>query len=236
MKKKIISVILSLATLTSLFTVMPNVMADDAIPAFPGAEGGGMYATGGRGGSIIHVTNLNDSGPGSFRDAVAHSNRIVVFDVGGTINLSSDVSCAGNITIAGQTAPGGKGITLKGGKLAFGGGNIIARFISSRPGEKGSGDYDAWGGRAGCNNTIIDHCSIGWANDEQFGLYSDNTNQTVQYTIVGPSNCVSYHSKGAHGFGVMFGSGKIHGIIICYAIRSHVISAVRSAEQVPWTS
>lgn len=220
MKKKILSVVLSLATLTSLFTVMPKVMADNVIPAFPGAEGGGMYATGGRGGTVVHVTNLNDSGPGSFRDAVAHSNRIVVFDVGGTINLSSDVSCAGNVTIAGQTAPGGKGITLKGGKLAFGGGNIIARFISSRPGEKGSGDYDAWGGRAGCNNTIIDHCSIGWANDEQFGLYSDNTNQTVQYTIVGPSNCVSYHSKGAHGFGVMFGSGQNswHHNLLCHSL------------------
>lgn len=220
MKERVISCISTLALFTSLFVSAPNVTAAESIPAFPGAEGGGMYATGGRGGTVVHVTNLNDSGAGSFRDAVAHTNRIVVFDVGGTINLKSDVSCAGNITIAGQTAPGGKGITLRGGKLAFGGSNIIARFISSRPGEKGSGDYDAWGGRAGCRNTIIDHCSIGWANDEQFGLYSDNENQTVQYTIVGPSNCVSYHSKGAHGFGVMFGSGKNswHHNLICHSL------------------
>ncbi len=176
--------------------------------AFPGAEGAGKYATGGRGGKIYHVTNLNDSGTGSFRDAVSGSNRIVVFDVGGTIELKSDVVVKGNITIAGQTAPGGKGITLKNYKLGMGGDNIIIRFVSSRPGERGvNKDYDAWGGDKG-SNSIIDHCSLGWANDEQWGLYSNNTNYTVQYTIVGPANSFSYHSKGIHGFGVMFGKGN----------------------------
>lgn len=223
MKEKIISCVLSASMICSSIGVLQTFAenTENSIPAFPGAKGGGMYATGGRGGTVVHVTNLNDSGTGSLRDAVSHGNRIVVFDVGGTINLKSDISCSGNVTVAGQTAPGGKGITLKGGKFAFGGGNIIARFISSRPGEKGKdSDYDAWGGRAGCNNTIIDHCSIGWANDEQFGLYSDNTNQTVQYTIVGPSNCVSYHSKGAHGFGVMFGSDKNswHHNLLCHSL------------------
>lgn len=186
MKQKMASLALTVSMVCSLFVSVSAVeAAENSIPAFPGAEGGGMYATGGRGGTVVHVTNLNDSGTGSLRDAVSRGNRIVVFDVGGTINLKSDISSAGNVTVAGQTAPGGKGITLKGGKFAFGGGNIIARFISSRPGEKGKdSDYDAWGGRAGCNNTIIDHCSIGWANDEQFGLYSDNTNQTVQYNPV----------------------------------------------------
>ncbi|MGN0162348.1 MAG: immunoglobulin-like domain-containing protein, partial [Candidatus Ornithomonoglobus sp.] len=113
------------------------------------------------------------------------------------------------------------GITLKNGKFGMGGDNIIVRFISSRPGEKGegSGDYDAWGGSAG-SNSIIDHCSIGWANDEQFGLYSQNMNQTVQYTIIGPSNCVSYHSKGAHGFGAMFGRGQNswHHNLLCHSL------------------
>ena len=220
MKKKVlISFALALSMLSAFVPAFSPVSAAEAIPAFPGAEGGGMYATGGRGGAVVHVTNLNDSGAGSLRDAVSHSNRIVVFDVGGTINLKSDISCAGNVTVAGQTAPGGKGITLKGGKFAFGGDNTIVRFLSSRPGEKGSGDYDAWGGSKG-SNSIIDHCSIGWANDEQFGLYSNNMSQTVQYSIIGPSNCVSYHSKGAHGFGVMFGKGQNswHHNLLCHSL------------------
>ena len=213
--------VISAFMLVTLITVFDTseVSAANTLPAFPGAEGGGMYATGGRGGQVVHVTNLNDSGSGSFRDAVGTSNRIVVFDVGGTITLKSDVVVKGNVTILGQTAPGGAGITLKNGKIGMGGDNIIVRYISSRPGEKGSGDYDAWGGSNG-SNSIIDHCSIGWANDEQFGLYSNNMNQTVQYTIIGPSDCVSYHSKGAHGFGVMFGKGENswHHNLICHSL------------------
>ena len=221
MLKKIVCMVISAFMLVSLITVFDTseVSAANTLPAFPGAEGGGMYATGGRGGQVVHVTNLNDSGSGSFRDAVGTSNRIVVFDVGGTITLKSDVVVKGNVTILGQTAPGGAGITLKNGKIGMGGDNIIVRYISSRPGEKGSGDYDAWGGSNG-SNSIIDHCSIGWANDEQFGLYSNNMNQTVQYTIIGPSDCVSYHSKGAHGFGVMFGKGENswHHNLICHSL------------------
>ena len=132
------------AAITGLVTVFagagfpaakaPTASAAGNLLAFPGAVGGGKYATGGRGGSVYHVTNLNDSGEGSFRDAVSKSGRIVVFDVGGTIELKSAVSSAGNITIAGQTAPGGAGITLKNYKMAFGGDNIICRYLSSRPG------------------------------------------------------------------------------------------------------
>ncbi len=204
--KKIIALMLIFIMVAA---VMPHTIALGANPivAFPGAEGAGRYATGGRGGSVYHVTNLNDSGAGSFRDAVSASKRIVVFDVGGTINLKSDVIVKGNITIAGQTAPGGGGITLRGGKIGMGGDNIIIRFVSSRPGENGSSECDAWGGDKG-SNSIIDHCSIGWANDEQFGLYSNNQNQTVQYSLIGPSNCISYHSKGAHGFGIMLGKAN----------------------------
>lgn len=205
--KKLISLAL---IITMISMMMPGILvanAADPIVAFPGAEGGGRYATGGRGGSVYHVTNLNDSGAGSFRDAVSASNRIVVFDVGGTVNLKSDVVVKGNITIAGQTAPGGGGITLRGGKIGMGGDNIIIRFVSSRPGENGASECDAWGGDKG-SNSMIDHCSIGWANDEQFGLYSNNQNQTVQYSIIGPSNCISYHSKGCHGFGIMLGKAN----------------------------
>lgn len=176
------------------------------IPAFPGAEGGGKYATGGRGGKIYYVTNLNDSGAGSFRDAVSGSNRIVLFKVGGTIELKSDVVVKGNVTIAGQTAPGGQGITLKNYKLGLGGSNIICRFISSRPGEVGK-ENDGFGGSDG-SNSIVDHCSIGWANDEMFGLYSNNDKNTVQWSVIGPSNSWSVHDKGLHGFGIMFGKSN----------------------------
>lgn len=213
MKKRLISMIMSLCMAVSGISVAAvygglgttEVMAAGKTPAFPGAEGGGKYATGGRGGTVYHVTNLNDSGTGSFRDAVSGSNRIVVFDVGGTIELKSDVVVKSNVTIAGQTAPGGHGVTLKNYKVGLGGSNIIMRYISSRPGERGlNQDYDALGGSDGANS-IIDHCAFGWANDEQWGLYSNNDMYTTQWTIVGPSNCFSYHSKGIHGFGIMFG-------------------------------
>lgn len=191
--------------------------ATQNIVAFPGAEGGGKFATGGRGGEVVYVTNLNDSGAGSFRDAVGTPNRIVLFKVGGTIALKSDVVVKSNVTVAGQTAPGGAGITLKNYKIGLGGNNIILRYISSRPGERGvNADYDAFGGSDG-SNSIVDHCSIGWGNDEQWGLYSANDNATVQYSIIGPANSFSYHSKGIHGFGIMLGRSNIswhHNLIV----------------------
>ncbi|MBQ9898810.1 MAG: carbohydrate-binding protein [Ruminococcus sp.] len=192
--------------------------AAGGILAFPGAVGGGKYATGGRGGEVYHVTNLNDSGEGSFRDAVNKSGRIVVFDVSGTIELQSNVVCQSNITIAGQTAPGGSGITLKNYKFGMGGENIIARYISSRPGPYNatSSGNDAWGGAAG-GNSIIDHCSIGWSSDEQWGLYSKNDNYTCQYSVIGPANSWGGHDKGIHGFGIMFGRANFtfdHNLII----------------------
>ncbi|MBQ4466176.1 MAG: carbohydrate-binding protein [Oscillospiraceae bacterium] len=186
--------------------------------AFPGAVGGGKYATGGRGGEVYHVTNLNDSGAGSFRDAVSKSGRIVVFDVSGTIELQSAVVCQSNVTIAGQTAPGGSGITLKNYKLGLGGSNCIVRYISSRPGpyKATSSGNDAWGGAGGAD-TIIDHCSLGWASDEQWGLYSKNDNYTVQYSVIGPANSWGGHDKGIHGFGIMFGRSNFswdHNLIL----------------------
>ena len=208
---------------TSAYAGAPwkNVMkahAAAAIPAFPGAVGGGKYATGGRGGEVYHVTNLNDSGEGSFRDAVSKSGRIVVFDVSGTIELKGNILCQSNITIAGQTAPGGSGITLKNYKMGMSGDNIICRYISSRPGPYAatSSGNDAWGGANG-SNSIIDHCSMGWTTDEQWGLYSNNTNYTVQYSVLGPADSWGGHKKGLHGFGIMLGKGDLtfdHNLII----------------------
>ena len=192
------------------FNLKSDVMTNavDKVIAFPGAVGGGKYATGGRGGEVYHVTNLNDSGAGSFRDAVSKSNRIVVFDVSGTIELKSNILCQSNITIAGQTAPGGSGITLKNYKMGMAGDNIICRYISSRPGPytATSSGNDAWGGANG-SGSIIDHCSMGWTTDEQWGLYSNNEYYTVQYSVIGPADSWGGHKKGLHGFGLMMGKG-----------------------------
>lgn len=197
-----------------------NITANAAggLLAFPGAAGAGKYATGGRGGEVYHVTNLNDSGAGSFRDAVSKSGRIVVFDVSGTIELKSNILCQSNVTVAGQTAPGGSGITLKNYKMGMSGDNIICRYISSRPGPYAStsSGNDAWGGAKG-SNSIIDHCSMGWTTDEQWGLYSANQNYTVQYSVLGPADSWGGHSKGLHGFGIMLGKGYLsfdHNLIV----------------------
>src|SRR3954471_23140225 len=120
--------------------------------AFPGAEGAGRFATGGRGGDIVHVTNLNASGPGSLADAVSGPDRIVVFDISGIIDLTREKSGAAkggvvrvefpNITIAGQSAPG-EGICLKGGVLSIAASNVIVRHLRVRRGfvaESDSGD------------------------------------------------------------------------------------------------
>jgi hypothetical protein len=217
MKKRFIKSAALLTGLLTLFAAVPDIpenqnltadAATTAVVAFPGAVGGGSYATGGRGGEVVHVTNLNDSGEGSFRDAVSQSNRIVVFDVSGTIELKSNILVSSNITIAGQTAPGGSGITLKNYKLGMSGDNIICRYISSRPGpyKATSSGNDAWGGAKG-SSSIIDHCSMSWTTDEQWGLYSNNEYYTVQYSIIGPADSWGGHSKGIHGFGLMMGKG-----------------------------
>ena len=202
----------------SLPAVPVTNAASAQLLAFPGAVGGGKYATGGRGGEVYHVTNLNDSGAGSFRDAVSQSGRIVVFDVSGTIELKSNILCQSNITIAGQTAPGGSGITLKNYKMGMSGDNIICRYISSRPGPYAStsSGNDAWGGAKG-SSSIIDHCSMGWTTDEQWGLYSANEYYTVQYSVLGPADSWGGHKKGLHGFGIMLGKGYLtfdHNLII----------------------
>ena len=100
--------------------------------AFPGAEGFGRYATGGRTGSVYHVTNLNDDGPGSFRDAVSSPNRIVVFDVAGVIRINSRINVSPNLYIAGQTAPG-EGVTIYGNGLSFSGANKANRLATRPP-------------------------------------------------------------------------------------------------------
>lgn len=151
--------------------------------AFPGAEGFGAYATGGRGGTVVHVTNLNASGPGSLADAVSQPNRTVVFDVGGVIDITGqNLAIASNLTIAGQTAPG-EGITIYGGRVIMSNSsNVIMRYIRMRgsismPEDKCTLTMDY------CDNVILDHCSISWGRWDNVHI-KDANNITYQNCII----------------------------------------------------
>jgi pectate lyase len=185
--------------------------------AFPGAEGFGKYTTGGRGGKVLIVSNLNDSGSGSFRDAVnAKGPRIVVFAVSGTIHLESKISLKGDLTIAGQSAPG-DGICLADYPVSISGDNIIVRYMRFRMGDKnqrggmvsGNGGDDAFGGTRR-SNIIIDHCSMSWSTDEAFSIYAGDST-SLQWNLISEPLNYSYHfetgDKGFenHGYGGILG-------------------------------
>ncbi len=195
----------------TLFNLHP-----DRAPAFPGAEGFGKYALGGRGGRVIEVTNLNDRGPGSFRAACeARRPRTIVFRVSGTIALESKFKITNPyLTIAGQTAPG-EGICIKNYQINFDTSHLIIRYLRFRPGDESHHEQDGFGGKG--DHIIIDHCTASWGIDEVFSI-NKGTNLTVQWCLISESLTKSLHHKGAHGYGGLWGGpgGSWHHNILAH--------------------
>lgn len=209
----------SKALLLSMMALSTAAIAQDQVPAFPGAEGFARYTTtGGRGGEVRHVTNLNDSGAGSLREALSGSKaKIIVFDISGYIDLKSDLNITSNTTIAGQTAPG-EGITLRYYTVKFTGcDNVICRYIRFRRSQVkdvNDGADATWGRQR--KNIILDHCSFSWSIDEIASFY-DNKDFTMQWCTLGEALNEPGHTKGAHSYGGIWGGkgASFHHNFLC---------------------
>ena len=196
-------------------------------PAFPGAEGFGRYVTGGRGGAVYHVTSLADDGSvGTLRWALNQNGaRTIVFDVAGTIHLTSSLSIGkGNVTVAGQTSPGG--ICLADYPVSIHSNNVILRYLRFRVGNKNVtlNGADGWDGLGAMDqkDIMVDHCSISWSIDECCSIYGSQ-NLTVQWCLIAQSLVNSGHSKGAHGYGGNWGGS---GATYHHNLMAHHVSRV----------
>lgn len=191
---------------------LPGDLPQAKIPVFPGAEGGGMYSFGGRGGRVIVVTNLNDDGPGSFRAACeAAGPRIVVFNVAGIIRLTDRIRVrAPYITIAGNTAPG-DGVCIAGNTVELETHDIVIRHMRFRRGAMDAADRnDAFGGNP-VGNLMIDHVSASWGLDENMSMYRHmyrppgggpelklpTVNVTIQHSIFSEALNTYHHAFGS---------------------------------------
>jgi hypothetical protein len=197
-----------------LFLIACTAPANAQTLAFPGAEGAGRFAAGGRGGAVLRVTSLADSGPGSLRAAVeARGPRTILFDVAGTIRLATDlVIREPRVTIAGQSAPGG-GIALADATLIVQADDVIVRHLRVRRGDLTPGEGDSIWIRGG-RRIILDHVSASWSIDEtlsasaRYGAGEGYWDLTVQWSIIAESLRRSHHSKGEHGYGSLIRGGR----------------------------
>jgi pectate lyase len=193
------------------FVLVAGWSTAQAIPSFPGAEGSGADTPGGRGGRVIEVTQLGDSGLGSLRAACeAEGPRIVVFQVGGLISLDKPITVRNPfLTLAAQTAPG-DGICIRNGSLSVATHDVVIRYLRSRLGDQGRGEEDALTVANGASRVILDHCSATWSIDEALSLTGDVGDVTLQWCLIAEALDHNKHSKGAHGYGSLArANGKV---------------------------